>query len=464
MPDSISLPTSTWMSSVTPTPTSITSINPTNLAGVYATLLIAQARASTETNVASLYHLSRAVRGAAASYTIIRNQRFLATATATQEFPRITEEMVEATQNLKDLEWEANLFGTRLSLVANILFAALFGVCFIIHVALALRSRSKFFGFAMICGTAQQLATYLARTISYCYSWSNPALFLLQMICSILSPAVIMAGVYYLLGQLIVVTGHGSSLFTPIWVTCLFMLLSLMTILIQVSGVIVAAIQFRRIGNTATGRYIILAGIAFQILAMIVFLVFLFDYIYRTFFNTPDRDISFSLRKLFQMLFNTRTGSKIKDRLDRFYSPKFEYLRKRRWFRFTPLILLLATILVLIRCVYRVIELVQGWKGYLFTHQEFFMVLDSVPILLVCVLFIVFHPLFMFGRKATKLLSFETIRKFGDEPEEVPKETSSSYRSSLDQFVFVTKLSASNGIQEYSKNAHGMGLGNHNKG
>lgn len=41
----------------------------------------------------------------------------------------------------------------------------------------------------------------------------------------------------------------------------------------------------------------------------------------------------------------------------------------------------IGTILILIRCVYRVIELPQGWSGYLITHEPYFMSVSSTHLI-----------------------------------------------------------------------------------
>ena len=120
-----------WTPTSLPTSTSISTINPTNTAGLALTLLELQNAIQTETNTISLYFLSRAARGVAASYTIISGQQYLATATATQDFPEVTSAMVNATLSLKQLEWKANLYAINLSVPFNAFFAAMFGVTLI---------------------------------------------------------------------------------------------------------------------------------------------------------------------------------------------------------------------------------------------------------------------------------------------------------------------------------------------
>lgn len=71
---------------------------------------------------------------------------------------------------------------------------------------------------------------------------------------------------------------------------------------------------------------------------------------------------------------------------------------KRRWEDFTPLRkrLILGTICssfcIIVRGVIRTVELSEGWKGYVFTHETFTIFLDGLPILLSMFIFNAVHP------------------------------------------------------------------------
>ncbi|GAB1205283.1 hypothetical protein APSETT445_003956 [Aspergillus pseudonomiae] len=66
--------------------------------------------------------------------------------------------------------------------------------------------------------------------------------------------------------------------------------------------------------------------------------------------------------------------------------------------RFTPRmrLLVLATtfsvVCIYVRSIYRTIELLQGWTGYLITRERFFIGLDGITMVLAVVVFNIFHP------------------------------------------------------------------------
>lgn len=45
-----------------------------------------------------------------------------------------------------------------------------------------------------------------------------------------------------------------------------------------------------------------------------------------------------------------------------------------------------------VRSVYRTIELAQGFRGQLITHEVYFFTLDSLPLLLAIIIYIPFYP------------------------------------------------------------------------
>lgn len=52
----------------------------------------------------------------------------------------------------------------------------------------------------------------------------------------------------------------------------------------------------------------------------------------------------------------------------------------------------LSVVFIYIRSIYRTIELLQGWKGYLITHQGYFVALDGGMIAPAVIIFNIFHP------------------------------------------------------------------------
>ena len=59
---------------------------------------------------------------------------------------------------------------------------------------------------------------------------------------------------------------------------------------------------------------------------------------------------------------------------------------------------MLSVTCVIIRGIYRSIELLQGWSGYLITNERFALALDGGMIIVAVVVFNVFNPGFLFKK------------------------------------------------------------------
>ncbi|KAF6057490.1 RTA1 like family protein [Candida parapsilosis] len=73
----------------------------------------------------------------------------------------------------------------------------------------------------------------------------------------------------------------------------------------------------------------------------------------------------------------------------------------------------LAIIAVFVRCIYRVVELAQGFSGYLITHEVYIMCLDALMLFIALYMFIPFHPHIVFG--ASNIIRLGDIKGNTDE-------------------------------------------------
>jgi hypothetical protein len=59
-----------------------------------------------------------------------------------------------------------------------------------------------------------------------------------------------------------------------------------------------------------------------------------------------------------------------------------------------------ATFMMIMSNVYRSIELSEGWRAYLITHERYVLALDALPMALCMGVFVVFNPGAQFGTQA----------------------------------------------------------------
>ena len=115
------------------------------------------------------------------------------------------------------------------------------------------------------------------------------------------------------------------------------------------------------------GDHILVAGLAFQVLSLGIFICLAVDFALRTIIR---------MRKLGQ------------EALD----PTHAKLRSSRTFKLFLSALSLATLLIFIRSTYRVVELGEGWTGQLIRDQQTFIGLEGAMVVIAVLSLNAFHP------------------------------------------------------------------------
>jgi len=170
--------------------------------------------------------------------------------------------------------------------------------------------------------------------------------------------------------------------YTYIFVTCDFISLSL-----QGAGGGIASTLSQDNKDPASGNNIMLAGLGFQVFTLVLFMLLCAEYAYRVKTTTQNFDT---------------THAK---------------LRSSRKFRAFLIALSLSTILILIRSIYRVVEMAQGWEGDLIKDQTLFFVLEGVMVIAAVIVLNVFHPGWCFREAYADRLEAEKSQDFASERE-----------------------------------------------
>lgn len=223
----------------------------------------------------------------------------------------------------------------------------------------------------------------------------NP--FLLQMICLTIAPVFTMGGIYYQLAKLIEIYGHKYSLLpSPMAYSYIFICFDIISLAVQAAGGGVAGSESSSGDDSTQGDNIFIAGLALQVASMSIFMMLMGHMYYVAYVETRFKHIgrkkfSFSIFKIKQ------------SEIDYLYRKKYHDLRQNpdRWsFHYFPYALTLAVLTVFVRCCYRLAELVAGWSGYLITHENYFIILDSLMMALATTTLTVFHPGFAFNGRS----------------------------------------------------------------
>ncbi|KAJ5316504.1 hypothetical protein N7508_001012 [Penicillium antarcticum] len=236
-------------------------------------------------------------------------------------------------------------------------FAALFGLTTVIHLWQLGRNRSWYF-IPFLIGSLFEACGYVARFVSAeeTPTWTTKP-YIAQSLMLLLAPAFFAASIYMVLGRIIrLLNGASCSLVRPSWLSKIFVTGDVLSFFIQSGGGGLLATAKDQ-SKVKQGNNMIVVGLFVQILFFGFFIVVSFVF-HRRMLATPLYAVG---------------DTKI---------PWTSYMR----------VLYVASALVMIRSIYRVAEYVQGSDGYLQSKEVFIYVFDAALMLIVCLLFNVFHP------------------------------------------------------------------------
>lgn len=279
------------------------------------------------------------------------------------------------------------------SFAAGIIFCLLFGICFFYHTFQSIRLRAAtsillalgaFSTFTkphshhnrnpqedhvfLMEKNVTNLASSLfiaelvgwgARTYSAKCPYNHNA-FLAQEVTLIIAPVFFSAALYVLLGQLIVRLGPRSSLLTARWYAIIFCTCDVASLVVQAIGGAKAS-EAETDDEMLVGTHIMVGGIAFQLLTMTLFGGLVADFLWRV------------------GLLGKNRGGELRDQVT-------GALRR------LLAALLVSFAMIYVRSVYRTIELAQGWRGYLITHEAYFIALDAAIMVVAVAVFVPVDP------------------------------------------------------------------------
>ncbi|GAX84469.1 hypothetical protein CEUSTIGMA_g11889.t1 [Chlamydomonas eustigma] len=244
-------------------------------------------------------------------------------------------------------------YGYQPSLAANIVGLSLFSMSTLLHCWQMIYYRMWWCVVLPIGGITEMIG-YAARIYSY-HSDSNNNAFLAQTVTLIIAPSFFSAALYIVFGKIIIAIGRKYSIMRPvtyIWVFCAADILSLVIQAIG-GGIASQATIKENLSLSNLGTHIMVAGICWQMFSMAMFVILVILFIIN--------------------VLNARL--QLPHKLKVFCAG-----------------MALVTVMIFVRCIYRTIELLGGWEGYIITHEVYFITLEEVPMLIALLAFNVFHP------------------------------------------------------------------------
>ncbi|KAJ8062703.1 hypothetical protein OCU04_009223 [Sclerotinia nivalis] len=256
--------------------------------------------------------------------------------------------------SLSSFEYLPNVAG-------NTIYAVLFGIFFIAQLGLGIKFKTWGYMVAMMFGLILEIIGYIARILIHNSPFDNNY-FLMYLICLTIAPAFLTAAIYLCLSRIVILYGQEISRFRPGTYTIIFCTCDIISLVLQAVGGAIASLA-NTLSQSDLGKNIMLAGLAFQVFSLILFTILCADFAWRVrrakgIWNARYIDLVSST------LFKSFLGG-----------------------------LCLATVTILIRSIYRCIELSGGFDGALFVgHEAEFMILEGVMIVLATGALTLLHP------------------------------------------------------------------------
>ncbi|KAK3933781.1 RTA1 like protein-domain-containing protein [Diplogelasinospora grovesii] len=238
------------------------------------------------------------------------------------------------------------------SVPAASLFIALFAITTCIHGYQMMRTRTWFF-VPFFCGGLCETIGYAGRTYS---ASQNPYFtlgpYVVQAVLLLVAPALFAASIYMELGKISDLLECGQYLLLPRrWITRSFVAGDVICFVLQAGGASLMASTDMHTRDT--GSNLVVGGLFVQIVFFGGFVITSLIFHWRVASSGKGKDVPYQ-RHLFALY--------------------------------------LSSILIFARSIVRATEFIQGFFGYIISHEAFLFGFDAAPMLLVMMVFIWIHP------------------------------------------------------------------------
>ncbi|CAI6337821.1 unnamed protein product [Periconia digitata] len=253
------------------------------------------------------------------------------------------------------------------SQIGAVIFLIAFGLSAATHLFQMIRGRAWFYS-SFTVGAIMMSLGYAARVVS-AKSPLSLGPYIMQSLFIILPPSLYAATIYMIYGRLVLfVNASHASIIKPEYVTKIFVCGDVLAFFLQAGGGgMMAQVDMGKLGQT-----IMLIGLAVQLLFFGFFVII---------------SVIFYLRL-------RRSGGTV----------SVVQYGKYAWPALLKL-MLCAAVVIILRCVFRIIEFAQGHSGYLASHEIYMYVFDTLPMFGVQIMFHFIRANDVFGSRAAGKLS-----------------------------------------------------------
>ncbi|KAG0681043.1 hypothetical protein C6P40_002823 [Pichia californica] len=261
--------------------------------------------------------------------------------------------------------------GATPSLASGIVFTVAFSLFLSITSFSCILYHQWWFLGSWCTGLIIEILGYSGR-IWYTINDNSSGAYIMQSLCLTISPIFLMAGIYNILAQLILIYGNNFSILKPKKYAAIFVTCDVISLFVQGAGGGLSGAS----SDPDTGRYIEIAGLAFQAFTMTIFQYFWYTFLWKV----------YKSKKLFD---------------EDEFNPRYLNLRKNNKFM-KPFILAvsISVILIYTRSIYRAIEMGKGYTSYLTTNEIYFDILDGLMVALSGLLMSIVSPGLVYGKNS----------------------------------------------------------------
>ncbi|KAF8601729.1 RTA1-domain-containing protein [Ceratobasidium sp. AG-I] len=206
--------------------------------------------------------------------------------------------------------------------------------------------------------------------------------FMMQICTTIMAPSFMTAAMFLILPRIVSEVGQEYSRMPPRLYLIIFLTADVTALVLQAIGGALASIADTLEGANRGGN-IMLAGIVIQLAAVTLFDLLSIEFAVRFALGRPAR----------------KSVAQAKPR----------YVGWGRLPRGVPLMLLglaIASVFILVRSIYRTIELTDGWNGTIISTEKWFNWFDGAAVLVAMLTFNVLHPGYLIRNFGNRLLDF----------------------------------------------------------
>ncbi|KAM0273526.1 hypothetical protein ACHAQH_008298 [Verticillium albo-atrum] len=270
---------------------------------------------------------------------------------------------------------EATVLGYYPNFGANIFFAVAFGIVTVFSAYFGIRKRTWAYMAAVTGGALLETAGYAGRVLLNKNPWNSDA-FQLQICAIILAPTMLCVAIYLTLKHVALALNPALSRIRPRLYPWIFLPADLSCLVLQAIGGGISAAAGRTDQNLLNhGNRMIISGVALQVVVLL-------------FFGGMGVDYWLRVRRY---VHDGTAGAEKETALAVYNDGKFRKFVYAIAGAFTGII---------VRCIYRIVEMAGGWGNHIMQDQISFMILDASLVLVAVALLTAFHPGIFFPQMA----------------------------------------------------------------